>query len=298
MAQEEKGGFFENVPALTKNPLGIIGLFISLIYGFGSIVITFSKDLSANEKAPLIWFLVLFPVLVLIAFVYLVVFHHKKLYGPGDYKDEQNFVVTHLPEAYQRIKMAEELELSENLEEEEEEEEEEEPLQERSYGSEQRPRSFDTTNEHHPETKQSLLKGVQTTVQEFQKEYRDAENSLFEQLEMELGLRLQKRVMLSFGHNGPIVSDAFLETDNQVQFIMVKYPQFGLIGNNFKRQAERFIHSIETVKESLTPKKKVKIVFAIGVQPAYRTVLENRLERIKAYGMASTVQVEFRIFEV
>lgn len=293
MEEKEKSGFFENVPALTKNPLGIIGLFISLIYGFGSIVVTFSEDLIAEEITPLIWFLVLFPVLVLLAFVYLVVFHHKKLYGPGDYKDEKNFVVTHLPEAYQRIKMAEELELSE------EQDEEEEPAQRsKSIASGYGTRSFDATEANDSNSEQSLLKGVQTSVQEFQQEYRAAENSLFTQLENEYGAALQKRVMLSFGNNTPIVSDAYLETDNELHFIMVKYPQFGLIGNSFKRQAERFIRNIETAKENLPQKREVKIVFAIGAQPAYRAVLEKRLARIQPSMSSSQVNIQFRIFEV
>jgi hypothetical protein len=87
-------GFMEKVQGLTKNPLGIIGLFVSLIYGFACLVLGSSLNNfdGAAERLPLIWFVILFPVFILIVFTYLVVCHHKKLYAPSDYKDEKHFV--------------------------------------------------------------------------------------------------------------------------------------------------------------------------------------------------------------
>ena len=86
--------FMEKAKGLARNPLGIIALFVSLIYGFACLVL--SSSLSnlhgPEERLPLIWFIILFPVLILIAFTYLVMYHHRKLYAPSDYKDEQNFV--------------------------------------------------------------------------------------------------------------------------------------------------------------------------------------------------------------
>ncbi len=79
---------------LTRNPLGIIALFVSLIYGFACLVLSASLNNlhGQEERLPLIWFIILFPFLILIAFTYLVIYHHKKLYAPSDYKDEKNFV--------------------------------------------------------------------------------------------------------------------------------------------------------------------------------------------------------------
>jgi len=77
---------------LARNPLGIIALFIVLIYGFAALVTAFAGSLRASERLPLIWFLVLFPVLVLAVFSWLVSRHGGKLYAPGDYRDEENYV--------------------------------------------------------------------------------------------------------------------------------------------------------------------------------------------------------------
>jgi len=77
---------------LAPNPLGIIALFIVLVYGFASLMVGFSGKLTANERAPVIWFLVVFPVLVLFMFSWLVSHHHAKLYSPADFRQDASFI--------------------------------------------------------------------------------------------------------------------------------------------------------------------------------------------------------------
>lgn len=90
--------FSDSAKGFTKSPLGIIALFIVLVYGFASIVVGFGQNLT-NHIAPLIYFMVLFPVIVFFGFLWLVAKHHKKLYGPSDFKDEENFLKTQLSSA-------------------------------------------------------------------------------------------------------------------------------------------------------------------------------------------------------
>ena len=84
--------FGDTAKGLAKNPLGIIALFIVLIYGFASLVVGLSDKLVAGERLPLIWFLVVFPCLVLGIFAWLVSRHHTKLYAPSDYKEDEAFI--------------------------------------------------------------------------------------------------------------------------------------------------------------------------------------------------------------
>lgn len=77
---------------LARNPLGIIALFIVLVYAFAALVVGASGNLQPNEREPLVWFLVLFPFIVLAVFAWLVSFHHDKLYAPSDFADEANFM--------------------------------------------------------------------------------------------------------------------------------------------------------------------------------------------------------------
>lgn len=91
--------------SLSRNPLGIIALFIVLIYGFAALTLAANNALSGSERLPLVWFLVIFPVVVLGAFCWLVSQHHEKLYAPGDYKSDDSF----LSAAAARVKHASEV---------------------------------------------------------------------------------------------------------------------------------------------------------------------------------------------
>jgi hypothetical protein len=77
---------------LARNPLGIIALFIVLIYGFAALTLGINTRLESAERAPLVWFLVLFPVAVLLLFGWLVSRHHEKLYSPGDFRSDESFL--------------------------------------------------------------------------------------------------------------------------------------------------------------------------------------------------------------
>jgi len=83
--------FGETAKGLARNPLGIIALFIVLVYGVAALVTAFARSMEPGERQPLIWFLVLFPPIVLAVFAWLVSKHPGKLYGPGDYRDEENY---------------------------------------------------------------------------------------------------------------------------------------------------------------------------------------------------------------
>lgn len=83
--------FSESAKGFSKSPLGIIALFIVLVYGFASMAVGFGQHL-AEHVVPLIYFLVSFPVLVLASFLWLVAKHHKKIYGPSDFAEEENFL--------------------------------------------------------------------------------------------------------------------------------------------------------------------------------------------------------------
>ena len=76
-----------------RNPLGIIALFIFLIYGMTAIVLGWSAEvLALDNQTRLVWFMVIFPVIVLIVFFWLVTRHHTKLYGPGDFRSDDSFL--------------------------------------------------------------------------------------------------------------------------------------------------------------------------------------------------------------
>jgi CheY-like chemotaxis protein len=82
--------FTDSAKGFTKSPLGIIALFIVLVYGFATLAVSFGDNLK-EHIVPLIYFLVFFPVVVFVGFLWLVSKHHDKIYGPSDFRNENNF---------------------------------------------------------------------------------------------------------------------------------------------------------------------------------------------------------------
>jgi len=88
---------------LATNPLGIIALFLLVAYAIAGTIAGFAPTLPPRSQEILIWFIVTFPVLVLIVFSVLVVKYHTNLYAPGDFKDESLFAT--LSASSQRIRL-------------------------------------------------------------------------------------------------------------------------------------------------------------------------------------------------
>jgi hypothetical protein len=86
--------FIDAAKSLSRNPLSLIALFQVFIYCIASLIVLFRDNLDSNERIVLIWFLVLFPTAVLIVFAWLVSCHHRKLYAPSDFRDENNFMLS------------------------------------------------------------------------------------------------------------------------------------------------------------------------------------------------------------
>ena len=89
---DQTKSFGDTAKSLARNPLGIIALFIVLVYGFASLVTAFAGSFTTVERLPLIYFLIAFPVLVLGVFSWLVSKHSGKLFAPSDFKNEDNYV--------------------------------------------------------------------------------------------------------------------------------------------------------------------------------------------------------------
>lgn len=88
----KEDSFIDSARALSRNPLGIIALFIVLVYAVASIVLSFAgPEFYSNPWHPAVVFLAVFPLLVLAAFTFLVARHHRNLYAPRDYKDSKDF---------------------------------------------------------------------------------------------------------------------------------------------------------------------------------------------------------------
>ena len=74
------------------NPLTIVGIFSGVAEIAGTTVLAF---LSPELQALFIWYVMLFPVLLVLLFFITWNFNSEVLYSPGDFQDEKNFLVYH-----------------------------------------------------------------------------------------------------------------------------------------------------------------------------------------------------------
>lgn len=86
------GSPFDNFSSnFVRSPLGIIALFIVLVYAIAGLVAAFG-DAPPTHLLILVIFLVSFPVLVLGVFYRLVTRHSNLIYGPSDFRDDTGFL--------------------------------------------------------------------------------------------------------------------------------------------------------------------------------------------------------------
>lgn len=72
-----------------KNPLTIVAIFAGIAEISGTVVIT---HLTERDQGIFVWFLIGFPVLLILFFFLTLNFNHKVLYAPSDFEDEENFM--------------------------------------------------------------------------------------------------------------------------------------------------------------------------------------------------------------
>jgi tetratricopeptide (TPR) repeat protein len=85
-------GFAAAAKELSRNPLGVIALFLVLTYAISGSVSIFASSFTPFERDVLFGYLVGFPVLTLAAFCWLVSRHSGKLFAPSDFRDDAGYL--------------------------------------------------------------------------------------------------------------------------------------------------------------------------------------------------------------
>ncbi len=85
-------GFKETAVKLSRNPLGIIALFLVLIYGIACLTFSVAKNFPESINICFAIFILVYPLILLGAFYRLVTKHHYKLYAPEDFVNPEHFM--------------------------------------------------------------------------------------------------------------------------------------------------------------------------------------------------------------
>lgn len=287
--------FMKNASGLTKNPLGIIALFISLIYGFACIVLStsLSNMTTEEERLPLIWFIILFPIFILLAFIYLVVNHHEKLYSPSDFREDDSFIQALNGRRIKRkqkkeAQILEDAEIvsdssGENLKEEEEEEEEKEDNQPKTT-EEPKSNNYKNPNEI---TKQLI---TVNKSEELINKYSNAENWVAKEigLKYNLSVRTNQVVVTKFGQ----FELDIIGNDNKKAIIAeVKYWEAKKSIKSLKISIQDFLRNYKRLESVFGVNKEFKIIVAFVFDNLEKTLKDELKQFIKEIN--ENVIVEF-----
>ena len=84
--------FSDDAIKLSRNPLGILALFLVLIYSIASLTFLFAKNLPDSLIVYFVIFILIYPLIILATFYRLVTQHHTKLYAPRDFINPGDFL--------------------------------------------------------------------------------------------------------------------------------------------------------------------------------------------------------------
>lgn len=259
---------------LARNPLGVIALFIVLVYAISGWVFTQSApSLNDTQKTILILFIVIFPCVILLVFYRLVANHHTKLYAPIDYRDDQAFLTAAAP-SRQGDRLREELRKeTENLIEE---------------GVEGPVASDSIASDSHagggviPEqrtNKEPEIGSKKTEIADLVQSAYLAETLVLQDLENELGFPINRNVRMGVAGKSMEVDGVIRRPEGAI-FVEVKYLRSKSILPQLLRNVAKRIDMMTSVfqKMNLLPMKDFILAIVVHGGEEFREEVKNVLD--------------------
>lgn len=250
--------FGKTAQRLSRNPLGIIALFIVLIYGIAGFVFGMaSASLQPNERLPIVWFLVLFPCAVLIAFYLLVTRHHTKLYAPQDFPEADGFFRAMTPDE-QKNRLEQEIRESESI-----------------VGGEGKTTAAEKDGDR-------IFKAVAV-----RHDWVIAEELAFREIESEFGATVKRSVAA-----GPDQGlDGIFIHKGRLTAIEIKYVR----GHQWRQSVEYALKHIQSAVEKIKPVQDFVLVLVTERIPPERR--ESELSRVRERLASTSLQIQLRIYD-
>ncbi|HWR75967.1 MAG TPA: hypothetical protein VN283_02005 [Thiobacillus sp.] len=242
-----------------KNPLTIIAIFAAIAEISGTIVLPF---IDQSNQSLYVWFLMVFPILLILLFFLTLNFNHKVLYAPSDYRNEDNFLQS-LPRAsftekVQKIKaeLAEaEPEIPENLQPE------------------------DATPKAPFQAKPDI--SYQTFVRRStQASYMLAEELIFRKLASEFSSDIQREVKLG-ALGGRYIFDGIVRDKGVTTVIEVKFVRSGFVPSlHFKETLARIQEAVKLLPKEQSSNFRVLLAIATEEVNTIQEKVASQIERI------------------
>ena len=235
-----------------KNPLTIIAIFAGIAEISGTAVLPL---LDGEVQSIYIWFLMFFPILLVILFFLTLNFNHKTLYAPSDFKDEKHFL--NILKPLSAVQKNEKVEIE---------------LREMAIGD-----TYKVTGKAGaigPGAK-TVKKDIIRSDIEAKSDYLIAEQAALSLVERDLGVPIQTHLGL-IGKNASFAIDGMTETFSEVIAIQVK------IIKSIKNAPKRIKEAINPVEifakelpQSVLGSKKLRVIMVIV---AINKELEQKLK--------------------
>lgn len=257
--------FTEVAKKLSHNPLGIIALFIWLVYAIAALVMMCSINyLYPHESLMLLLFIILFPVVILFVFFRLVTAHNEKLYAPKDYRTDDSFLKTlNIEEQIKQIDLG--------IEEQKEQEQEK--------------------NEAQPQKAETKL-----SVKDLRSKYILAENLVFRILESELNVSIKKACRLGPEKDTPILDGVFFKNEhlNIIEIKLISAPRFALIGIGLFL-SRLYSYYLNQKEKGIYPGKMRVLLVVVADGSTDQRNLKFRIKRV--IDKYPDIKVDIRLFD-
>ena len=185
-----------------RNPLTVISIFAGLAEVAGTAILPFVSE--ANQSTY-IWFLIIFPILLVILFFLTLNFNPKVLYAPSDFRDENNYMDLFRPSsaAERQEKLEEEIKATTE--------------QEKQYESSETKESINELKSYMTHDLNFLIDSL---VRNPRSRFMLAEALVIEKLSQELQLPVRREIALK---NSRFIFDAVFEGKHGPILVDVKY---------------------------------------------------------------------------
>lgn len=194
---------------IIKNPLTIIAIFAGIVEVGSNVVLPF---LTAENQSTYIWFLMLFPFVLVLIFFYILYNKHEVLYAPSDYNDESNF-----KDILNNTRKSTPKEVDNKIKDEHELLKEETKKLELEKNKFLRNNSSSTINLSPKLEKFSKLFGENRKLMYF------IESKLLDKFSLNYdNHNLQRNITLETGNGDKLISDGFIQEERNINIIEVK----------------------------------------------------------------------------
>lgn len=257
-----------------KNPLTVIAIFAALAEVSGAVVLPF---LDKDTQHMYVWFLMAFPILLVMVFFLVLYMKHHVLYAPTDFNDDKTF-----KELFENASSVAKVEKINS--------EQEEPAVDLSPTAEATAPVTDTSV--------TTISAADTLRRSFQGNGLLAEELVIAKLGKDFGLKFERN--LSVKGQAKLVFDGVATTQNRAVVAEVRFTRQGMLPEQMITDYfERVSRFAETLPEEL--RGKIEFVFAIATdtddEMRIRRI-ERTVEKIRSVSEGYSFRTAVRFFKM